>query len=91
MGFEARRSARRAAGLPAYNGGMAALALEGRLIVAKVNTEALPEIAAHHAVQSIPTVVLFHGGREVARAVGARPAAAIEAFIDEASQTTRPT
>jgi thioredoxin 2 len=64
---------------------------KGRLIVAKVNTEALPEIAARHAVQSIPTMALFHGGREVARTVGARPAAGIEAFIDEASQTTRPT
>jgi thioredoxin 2 len=56
----------------------------GRLIVAKVNTEALPELAARFRIQSIPTMALFAGGHEVARTVGARPAAGIEAFIDQA-------
>jgi thioredoxin 2 len=61
-----------------------AAAHRGRLIVAKVNTEALGDLAARHGIQSIPTMALFNGGREVARTVGARPAAGIEAFIDEA-------
>jgi thioredoxin 2 len=61
-----------------------AAAHRGRLIVAKVNTEALPDLAARHQIQSIPTMALFSDGREIARTVGARPAAGIEAFIDQA-------
>ncbi len=61
-----------------------AAAHRGRLIVAKVNTEALPDLAARYGIQSIPTMALFSGGREVSRTVGARPAAGIEAFIDQA-------
>ncbi len=56
----------------------------GNLIVAKVNTEALPDIAGRFQIQSIPTMALFRGGREVARTVGARPASGIEAFIQQA-------
>jgi thioredoxin 2 len=61
-----------------------AAAHKGRLIVVKVNTEALPDVAARQRIQSIPTMALMSGGREVARTVGARPAAAIQAFIDQA-------
>jgi len=61
-----------------------AAANQGRLLVLKVNTEALPEIASRLGIQSIPTLALFHGGREVSRAVGARPAAGIEQFVREA-------
>jgi thioredoxin 2 len=53
----------------------------GQLLVVKVNTEALPDIAQRFGIQSIPTMALFKGGREVSRTVGARPAAGIEAFI----------
>jgi len=56
----------------------------GQLIVAKVNTEALPDLAVRFGIQSIPTMALFSGGREVSRTVGARPAAGIEAFIEQA-------
>jgi thioredoxin 2 len=61
-----------------------AAAHRGRLVVAKVNTEALADLAARFNIQSIPTMALFNGGREVARTIGARPAAGIEAFIDQA-------
>ena len=56
----------------------------GRFVVAKVNTEALPDVAARFGIQSIPTMTVFVRGREVARTAGARPAAAIEAFVREA-------
>jgi thioredoxin 2 len=49
----------------------------GGLIVAKVDTEALPRVAARFAVRSIPTLILFRGGNEVARLNGAMPASAI--------------
>jgi thioredoxin 2 len=55
----------------------------GHLVVAKVNTEEQHALAARHGIQSIPTLILFAGGREVARTSGARPAAAIQAFVQE--------
>ncbi len=53
----------------------------GRLLVVKVNTDVDPAVGPSHRIQSIPTMALFQGGREVARTSGARPAAAIESFV----------
>jgi thioredoxin 2 len=60
---------------PAFE--QAALQLEPAVRLAKVNTEAAPELGARYAVRSIPTLVLFAGGREVARQAGAMCAADI--------------
>ena len=56
----------------------------GQIIVAKVNTDAVPDLGQRLRIQSIPTLAIFAGGREVARTAGARPAADIEALIDQA-------
>ena len=56
----------------------------GRVLVVKVNTDALPDLGERFAIRSIPTLAVFAEGREVARTAGARPAADIEAFIDQA-------
>ena len=58
---------------------LAKLATEraGRLVVAKVDTETLPEVAGRFGVRSIPTMILFRGGREAKRVSGAMPASAI--------------
>lgn len=61
-----------------------AAAETGRLLVAKVNTEDLPEIGARFGVRSIPTMVLFAGGQEIGRDVGAKPASGIRAFVAQA-------
>jgi len=53
----------------------------GQWIVAKVNTEALPELAARFQIQSIPTMAVFTDGKEAARTTGARPATQIEEFV----------
>jgi thioredoxin 2 len=53
----------------------------GQWIVAKVNTEALPELGSRLRIQSIPTMAVFAAGRELSRTTGARPAAAIESFV----------
>jgi len=58
----------------------------GQLIVVKVNTDALADLGQRLRVQSIPTLAVFAGGREVARTAGARPAADIEAFVDQATE-----
>ena len=55
----------------------------GRLIVAKVNTEQLQDLAIRFRIQSIPMMSVFNGGREVGQTVGARPARDIQAFIDQ--------
>ena len=47
----------------------------GQWLVVKVDTEQLPDLAGRHRIQSIPTLAVFRGGREMARAAGARPAA----------------
>ena len=56
----------------------------GRVLVVKVNTEALPDLGERFGIQSIPTLAVFAQGREVARTAGARPAQDIEAFINQA-------
>ena len=53
----------------------------GRYLVAKVNTEALPDLAVQYGVQSIPTMALFRHGQEVGRQIGAMPAPSIRAFV----------
>jgi thioredoxin 2 len=64
---------------PAYASAAARLAPHVRLL--KVNTEAVPELAARFAIRSIPTLALFRDGREVARQAGAMDAARIEAWV----------
>ena len=61
----------------------------GRWLVAKVNTEALPDLGAQLRIQSIPTMVVFVAGREVSRTLGAQPASAIEHFVTSAASPIR--
>jgi thioredoxin 2 len=59
----------------------AARSLAGEALVVKVNTVAVPELGARFRIQSIPTLAVFRGGREVTRAAGVRPAADIQALV----------
>jgi thioredoxin 2 len=52
----------------------AASRLEPHLRLAKVDTEAEPSLGARFAIRSIPTMVLIHSGREIARQSGAMSA-----------------
>jgi thioredoxin 2 len=49
----------------------AAAQLEPRFRLAKLNTENEPAIGAQFNVRSIPTLILFRGGREIGRQPGA--------------------
>ncbi len=49
----------------------AAAELEPRVRLAKVDTEGEPGLAARFGIRSIPTLVAFKGGKEVARQSGA--------------------
>jgi thioredoxin 2 len=48
-----------------------------------LNSDENPEIAFKHEVRSIPTMILFKGGIEVARMTGAKPKPAIVAWLGE--------
>jgi len=56
----------------------------GRLIVAKVNTDVMQDVAARLGIKSIPTLAVFAHGREAARTAGAMSADQIEAFVRQA-------
>jgi thioredoxin 1 len=51
------------------------------LRVFQLDVDAHQRTAAEFSVLSMPTFVLFHGGREVARFVGARPKRRLEAEL----------
>jgi thioredoxin 2 len=54
---------------------------KGRVLVAKVNTDENPGVSMRFGIRSIPTLTVMHGGREVARQVGAVPMAALEQMV----------
>ena len=57
----------------------------GEVVVAKLDTDANPETAERYGIRGIPTMILFRGGREVRRQVGAVPAAAVERMLAAAA------
>ena len=59
----------------------AARELEPRVRLAKLNTEDQQAIAVRYAIRSIPTMILFQQGREVARISGALGAADIVRWV----------
>ena len=44
---------------------------EGKALIAKVNTDDHPVWASRFGIMGIPTLIVFKGGKEVARVVGA--------------------
>ena len=42
----------------------------GRLVVAKVNTADLNELAKRYDIQAVPTIIVFKDGKELVRSVG---------------------
>ena len=64
---------------PAFE--QAAAQLEPHVRLAKLNTEDEQRIAANLNIRSIPTMVMFKNGREVARQSGAMSAADIKSWI----------
>jgi thioredoxin 2 len=62
-----------------------ARAWQGRAVVAKVDTEAVPELAQRLGIRSIPTLGVFFRSRELARTAGAMPAPQIERFLAQAA------
>lgn len=61
----------------------AAQLLEPQVRLLKLDTEAAAPIAARYQIRSIPTLILFRDGREVARQAGAMPAQAIVQWVHQ--------
>jgi thioredoxin 2 len=56
----------------------------GTVLVAKLDTDANQQVARRFQIASIPTVMVFSGGRPVAQQVGALPRPGYEALLDRA-------
>ena len=56
----------------------------GRVVVAKINTDDEQAAAVRFGIQGIPTIILFHRGKEIDRVVGAMPKHHLERWIDSA-------
>ena len=55
--------------------------LKGRIITVKVNIDKKPHIAGRYQISSIPTIMMFHGGRTLMRLTGAYPYEAMKAEV----------
>jgi thioredoxin 1 len=56
--------------------------LEGRVVIAKLNVDENPEIPTNLMIRGIPTFVMFKGGKEVGRIVGAQSKQAMLSKIE---------
>ncbi len=56
----------------------------GRVGFVKVNTDENQSLAAKYGIMSIPTLLVFKGGRPVGQVVGAQPKSNIKKRLDEA-------
>lgn len=60
----------------------AAAAREGKVLLAKLDTDASPSLSAQFQIRGIPAVKAFQDGKVVAEFVGVQPRAAVEQFFD---------
>jgi len=56
----------------------------GRAIIAKLDTDQNQRTAGGFAIRGIPTSIVFRGGKEVSRQVGAVPKAGLDSLLSKA-------
>lgn len=56
--------------------------VQGKAVVGKVNVDEEGELAMQFGVASIPTLIVFKGGKEVKRVVGVQSKAALMGLLD---------
>ena len=56
--------------------------LKGKVKIAKLNVDENPAISAQLGIRSIPTLMVFKGGKQVATKTGAGPKSALQSWID---------
>jgi len=55
---------------------------DGKVVVAKINTDENGATPGKYGIMGIPTMIIFNNGQEVERMVGARPKKAIAERLD---------
>ena len=58
--------------------------LQGKALVAKLNTDDSPRTAGGFDIRGIPTTIVFKGGKEVARQSGALPLEGLKQLVAKA-------
>ena len=56
--------------------------LEGKVVVAKLDVDQSPDIAGRYGVMSIPTMLVFEGGKVVKHTVGFQPKERLKAWLE---------
>lgn len=56
----------------------------GELLVLKLDTDRSPAVPQEFGIRGIPTMIVFKGGREIARQTGALPRPALDAVLARA-------
>jgi thioredoxin 2 len=56
----------------------------GRIKLVKVDVDRAPRLSGRFDVQAIPTLMIIHGGKVIARQAGAAPAQALRSWVDGA-------
>jgi len=64
--------------------------LEPKLRFAKLNTQDEPAPAARYNIRSIPTMIVFNGGKEIARQSGAMDAGTLSRWLNGAVASLAP-
>jgi thioredoxin len=55
---------------------------EGKITFAKVNVDNNPKTASAYSIQSIPTLIIFKGGKPMTQIVGVRPKGEFKKALD---------
>ena len=56
--------------------------LEGKIKVGKVDVDQEPSLAREYGVMSIPTLILFKGGKVAGTSIGAKPKVELLKFLE---------
>ncbi len=55
---------------------------EGKIVIAKVNTDENSDLSQEYSILSIPTIMMFSEGKVVEKLIGAQPKEELVKFID---------
>ena len=58
--------------------------LQGKVTIAKLNVDENPGVAGAYGIRSIPTLMIFKGGKMASTKVGAAPKGELKKWISEA-------
>ncbi|MGH3661571.1 MAG: thioredoxin family protein [Micromonosporaceae bacterium] len=64
--------------------------LAGRVKLVKVDVDQAPKLTQRFTVQAVPTLLVMHGSRVLARRAGAAPAAALRKWVEGALSADSP-